>query len=281
LSKINRFALSPSVDYDFTVGGEMFRVGCFSWYSDDLLDNLSASTAAALTGQKSVDNIRRSYPAARQRRVEPDREAKKAIRLLDQLMVANYNSMKPRVGSSIQSLTFDQAMIRAFATIKNTLYMARRGYVFETAMLARGFIEQAAWARAASRVENEKGLFEINIHKEISFAKSIYPTLGHIYGELSRYSHFDAKLHSLFYTEADGTVATLLADESTKFLAMQWPFVIIDIWLIFFEEFYISKLTKLDGLTKSGKLKKRRFPIQLFNDYFGRGAADRRYFLFS
>lgn len=73
----------------------------------------------------------------------PDQEAKQAVAMLDRLMIASYDSMKPRSDSSLQTLTFDQAMIRAFTTIRNTLHMAGRGYVFETALLARGFIEQA------------------------------------------------------------------------------------------------------------------------------------------
>ena len=276
-----KFALAPSGDYDFYIGGEIFQVGCFSWYSDDLLDNFAASTAAALTGQKSVDNIRRNYLSKRESRVTPDQEAKQAIAFLDRLMIVNYNSMKPRGDSSLQTLTFDQAMVRAFTTIRNALFMARRGYVFETALLARGFIEQAVWARGASRSETEEDLFKIDIHKQLTFAKSVYPTLGRLYGELSRYSHFDANLHSLFYTEKDGVVATRLADESTKIIAMQWPFVLLDIWLIFFEEFYRQKLPKLEGMTKSGKLRVRRFPVSLFDKYFGRSAIERRRYLFA
>jgi hypothetical protein len=146
--------------------------------------------------------------------------------------------------------------------------MARRGYVFEAAMIARGALEQIAWARGASRVSNEDELFRIDIHKEITFMKSVYPDVGRLYGELSKYSYFDAKLHSLFYTEKNGEVAVRNADRGTKFMAMHWPFRLSDVVIVVFEEFYLERLPILRALTKRGSLRKSRFTVSNMKKYF-------------
>ena len=98
--------------------------------------------------------------------------------------------------------------------------------------------------------------------------KSVYPDAGKLYGKLSDYSHFDAKLHSLFYSEKDGELAVRGADRGTKFMAMHWPFELFDVALVVFEERYLGRLPKLLALKKNGGLKKSRFTISNKSKYF-------------
>ena len=256
----------------------MFEVGCFSWYSDDLLNGIAAATVCAMTGQRSLDNVKRRYLSSspRERFCDHDAPAKTAVRMLDDHMKTSFQSMQPRRDSSLQTITFDQAMVRAFTMIKNCLMIARRGYVFESALIARGCIEQICWARGASRALSEEDLLKIKVQKEVTHSKTVYSSLGRFYGELSQYSHFDARLHSLFYTEDEESLATLLTNRKTKFVAMQWSFVLIDLWGVVFEEFYRNELSVLKFLRKNGELRKARFAEKLFSEYFGSGMASRR-----
>lgn len=268
-----KFSLCPQGDYDFFLGSETYQVGCFFSYDDDLLDGIAAALAANLTGLRSIDRIKKQISGHRSKMIDHDSPAKLTLLELEKHLVNSYLALKPRLAASMAEVVFDQAIVRVLTTIRNSLYLARRGYVFETAMVARGALEQIAWARGASRAASEDELFKIDIHKEITFMKSIYPNCGKLYGELSRYSHFDAKLHNLFYAANDGEIAVRMADRGTKFMAMHWPFKLSDVLVVVFEEFYRDRLSVLRGLTRQGVLRKIRFPMAHMKKYFS-GVSD-------
>ena len=246
----------------------MFQIGCFSWYSDDFLDGIAAAAISELTGQKSLDRLRRQYSGYRASFVDHDEPAKRAVALLNQHMISSFAALQPRICTGLSQVVFDQAIVRAFKTIEVALYLARRGYLFETAMVSRGFIEQVVWARGALSINVEDDLFRIDHHKEISKSKATYPTIGRIYGELSRFTHFHADLHHHFYSVDGEKYVVRQADRDTKRLSMRWPFLLVDIWLIVFESAYRTKIPTLLGLTKAGKIRKARFAKALYDNYF-------------
>ena len=212
--------------------------------------------------------MRKQFSGISRSAIDHDAPAKQTLLDLEQHFVQSYSAMKPRDGSNWQNIVFDQAIVRVLTTIKNSLYLARRGYVYETALVARGALEQIAWARGAKRSISENDLINLRVQRELGKLKSVYPSVGKLYGTLSKYSHFAADTHNLFYAKNNGELAVRMADRGTKFISMNWPFILSDICLVVFEEVYLQNIPILRGMTRSGKLRKSRFPMKYYKAYY-------------
>ena len=210
----------------------------------------------------------KKYCREKRENFDHDAPIKLALNRAHQTVLDRYKSFHPRSDTTLQTVVFDQAFYRAFGTLKTVVYLARRGLLYETALVARGFIEQVAWARQAGDCVSEDELFKLSIHRSVTALKSIYPTAGQIYGRLSKLSHFDATTHSNFYGELDGGVATVFASRETKFSAMVFSFVLIDLWLTVFESFYPPKSGESVVKTQLGSFRSKRLAVHQFGKYY-------------
>jgi hypothetical protein len=218
-------------------------------------------------GNNSIDYTRKRYIDDMPIFEDFDGDLKRCVHSSIQHLEDFYRALRPRGASSFQLVTFDQAIIRATGTLEHALRLARRGAVFETALVVRGLLEQIAWAWAASRVGVEAELFGISTTKAVTALKTLYPTVGYLYGVLSRYAHFDAELHHWFYAEQNGEIGTLFADTQTKIVASTWIFLLSDLLVAVLEDVYRKRRIKRLVLTRSG-FRKRRLAMTCFDSYY-------------
>lgn len=265
--KPHRFSLAPTGDYDFFIG-QQFEIGVFEDTPTELLRNLKAGIVAHFLGSSSIDYCKKKYVPEGSESFNIDWQLKACVSELLANVEALYASLRPREDAHVSLFAFDMALVRSTGTLQRALYLARRGYLFETALVARGCVEQLGWAWSAGQVKNEEELFQLSSSRGVGRLKEVYPSVGKLYGVLSKYSHFETALHHWLYAESGNEVATKMADASTKLMATTWLFLLSDLLGVVTETFYKSKVQPGNFLTKAGRIRKRRRTIARFDAYY-------------
>lgn len=113
---------------------------------------------------------------------------------------------KDRTGCCVGLMAAEFTLGRIITTYKSVAFNLVQGYVFESAALMRLILEQLAWAYAIRRSE-DGSFFEVSSTKCITGLKTIYPTAGKLYSQLSDYTHINPKLHPQFLDTSEDVVA--------------------------------------------------------------------------
>jgi hypothetical protein len=186
-----------------------------------------AAATTYLSGNSSVDYTLRRYGESLLRR-GPSAEDRAMFTALNDAKsevaaVAAEISNFDRVTVNWGLLAAELCLLRLTISFRCANFLIRHGYAFEAASIARLILEQIAWAFAVHRLDDES-IMNIPPSRCITDLKSILPTAGKFYGELSEYAHLHPQ-HSPQYVEIQGKRAGALS--SLKHFRWQLVFPVL------------------------------------------------------
>ncbi|MFL6857449.1 MAG: hypothetical protein ACJ8EB_06015 [Allosphingosinicella sp.] len=205
---------------------------------DALVENIYAVLIARSLGNRSVDYTRKAYGRYVPELIDRDR----AVKRLYQTHMAAYDRfyhgfLPPRSDEPLGVFAFDLTMVRARTSIELLLYAARRGYIIEVSLIARGLLEQFAYAHVVWRKDNDGDVFGLRVSKLVPRLKPVRPAVGRMYGWLSKLAHYDTSEHYQFIGDAEASTVTQRS-WAFKISALAILFAILDLKFAIFRAAY-------------------------------------------
>lgn len=183
-----------------------------------LRTDLQASLVASAMRLSSVDYARRKYV----REASPTEErAAELVRYayMDAYMEAKHQILatldrtdvegrpEPTVGEFGASAVLE----RVLSSYWSAHLLFNLGHGFEGYTVARLVLEQLAWACAAANLETVDAIEQLSANRCITQLKQVVPSVGKLYGFLSKATHIGYESHSEFLVVAAGRNAVLHA----------------------------------------------------------------------
>lgn len=233
----DRFAISPMIDLEIDICGEGW-VGLASGASDQLRKNLMASVIAEKLGYASVDYVRKTYLSD----LEPHRSSDFNLREMGTKNVGAYEEFyrsfqPPRKDAPLGVFAFDLTMVRARSALELLLVLARQGFLIEACLVARGVLEQLAYAVHVHDKLDDKDVFDVKPQALIKGMTGVCSSAGKAYGFLSKLSHYDPKMHYHFIGDEAGETVN---QRSWKFkiISSAWAFYMFYAYFEVFSHMY-------------------------------------------
>jgi hypothetical protein len=181
-------------DIEIIAHGGGFSAGISFDAPDDSRKNILAAALARQFGLRSVDYTRKTYVEPHYN-LRPERPEwlTKVIDITEESKRLVYTAAdrayrirnKP---DHVGLFAAGAALLRLPITFRTATLTIRNGFHFESALLLRLIVEQLAWIVSVRELTNAD-LFEVDPHKCVSSLKEILPSMGRLYGELSRAAH--------------------------------------------------------------------------------------------
>jgi hypothetical protein len=170
------------------------------------------------------------------------------------------------VGEFMSEVTF----VRLGFAFSAMLTLSNRGYLYETAAVARMALEQIAWAFVAKSHHSYEVVRNLSATHSIGRLKVVYPTAGRYYHWLSEHSHWAYNAHVKTLSSSEGLIEALGASCGYKAASLLATLICLDCCLAAFEAVFGDKVAKFHVLKrlKSGgyEIKRRRRTLALFNE---------------
>ena len=200
------FPLFTPEDFEADLNQGFWPIGINLDYPVELREKLTAASVAVALQYKSIDYVQKKYggqydydPGGAYRR---DRDIRtKSIGLLTSITdgIQVFRSNIPdegTIGEHLSDMTFGRipySLSRAFAE-------ADKGAIFESTVIARMIIEQLCWALKIRGSDDPDEISSTSATKSITQIAKCFPTLGRLYGWLSKHAHwsFDAHIKAAF-----------------------------------------------------------------------------------
>jgi hypothetical protein len=97
------------------------------------------------------------------------------------------------------------------------------------------------WANVAYHMQDEEEVVALKAQNCISQMKGTYPTVGRLYGYLSRYSHWGHVIHGQFLDLRGEHVGILKASVRYRAMALALCLVIVDVFVEVIKPIYLDK----------------------------------------
>jgi hypothetical protein len=213
-------------------------------------------------------------------------EARAIIRGIEDSFEERLDALNPRESEPIGLVAADMNLVRFRSTLQAAWSLAERGFLFECKALIRFGLEQIAWIWFAhSRSEKE---FTSKMGNEcINSAKSVYPTIGKIYGIMSKFAHWHPEEHWRFTGEsaAGKPISVIHVTSYYKMYAVCYTLLLADVFLSIFERIYLGRITKNMIVNNTGKFIAERETItyvkRLMDLYESEGDLKKTHTLFA
>lgn len=251
------FPIYPSLDFDSTLFSKGWPIGISTNYEEDYLRRIAAGGVSYLIQAKSIDSIYKRSHSEVSFQKDEHRMDKRVSSVIDDMLKIfeqNHRRIGSRKTTCVGHFAFDLNMVRLPTTIRAALTLAHRGLLLEGKSLIRMGVEIVAWAWAVRNME-EDAIMRTQAQRAVSSLKNVYPTVGRIYGLLSHFAHWIPSEHHRIAKLDPNTNDVLVVSANTKFKAILLLYVLIllDIFLVVFENYYVSKdlnFTSIDVETK-------------------------------
>lgn len=231
-----RFSISPLVDAEIDAGGEGW-VGLTPFASHTLRQNVTAAVIAEKMGYASVDYVRKTYLSDMEEYAARDESLRILARRHHYLYDEFYRAFAPRTDAPLGVFAFDLAMVRARGSLELLVAVARQGFLIEPALIARGLVEQFAYAAYVWNKTENAEVFEVQPQNLIRHLTQVCPTAGRAYGLLSKVAHYNPKGHYHFIGDSEGSTVNQRSWRF-KILSSAWVFFIFELKFIVFQKFY-------------------------------------------
>lgn len=152
----------------------------------------------------------------------------------------------------------DAALRRLQGTFYSAGLLFRIGFMFEARAVARTILEQVAWAYAVRNLEDAQIAKNVSATKSITELKSLLPSVGRLYGELSSDTHLGLLEHRRFL-DLSGTRAKVKLTHGAR--SLHSGLVLLDLadyWAVVYEVTQKDYMTALENWeTSDGQLQLR------------------------
>ena len=121
---------------------------------------------------------------------------------------ASFGLDLPKKKNSFEDLSI-QFFFRNLASFDAAKRLSELGYLCEVAVILRSALEQFAYAEEIWGKSGGEDLESFRPNRSISWVKQHAPSIGKLYGLLSKYAHFEFDHHTHFFARSSETVHTL------------------------------------------------------------------------
>ena len=271
------FPISKIVDYDFHFQNSLWRVGADSHSPQRFRDKLAAAIISEQLGLKSLDHIMNTY-------IHLEDKIETTIDRLDiriKYFIENsMNAFESQIDNLAKSygtgnrldvfgtLICEWTLSRCKFSMSCLLLHYQQGALFEGVSIARFMIEQIAWAHSIQGIADEEAVLKISAQAAISNFKKIRPSVGNMYGWMSKHAHWNIDAHKKSMISRGGGVGHLFA---SPFFKVQISIIMIyilnlayfSVWDLYSEEMKNFQNERGSAITS---LKNIRFASEKFLD---------------
>jgi hypothetical protein len=146
--------------------------------------------------------------------------------------------MHSRDKSTIGLIGSDISMFRIPPMLDSARLLANRGMLLETLPILRLCLEMLAWACRASRLEEERDVFNLKAQQCIPYLKNIYSTSGLIYGYLSKFTHWGHSIHGVFLNFEEDKAGIIYASVKYRAISLSLIVLLVDIFVASLSHIY-------------------------------------------
>jgi hypothetical protein len=122
-------------------------------------------------------------------------------------------------------------LVRAPYVINTARMLANRGQLLEVLPLLRLCLEMICWANTSFYIQDEDKIVALKAQNCFSNLKLVYPSVGKVYGYLSKYAHWGHMIHGEFLDFSEEKVGVLMASARYRAIALALCLVILDIFV--------------------------------------------------
>jgi hypothetical protein len=224
-------------DMEIMVGDYLYQVIIPYDAPEELITNVTAAVVATSGRFKSIDYVRKEYqrywncPGI-------DKERKEFLlasnKIKEEIISVSEIFTNGVVRSShLGLLAAEGSLLRLSASFKVALFLAKKGFVFESLTICRLILEQIAWALCIHK--NEEEIIKTDASKCITGLKKIVPTSGRLYGFLCKMTHVSPEYHGEYLKEQNGTMAVIYSSKKSSYSAVFCILQLLDLYRIISE----------------------------------------------
>lgn len=140
------------------------------------------------------------------------------------------------------------ALERLVASFKSVHLLYRLDHSTDADAIARVIVEQMGWAHVAAPLDDLDQIDRIKPPKTITSLKTLYPTTGDLYGQLTRTTHLDLAQHQARFERRDGT-NRITQQEPVLIHGTLALLILADVWLAVWESSQARYLASLHHVT--------------------------------
>jgi hypothetical protein len=143
-------------------------------------------------------------------------------------------------------------LMRSKSTLRACRILLKLGHGAESFILARGLLEQIAWAFATCHAKTPEELEAVTAPKAVSKLSRLIPLTGRLYGFLSDAAHINPRHVKRYIDFSDGPMKGIVAGAiSDKLFCAEILLHLIDAETIVAEHIYEEYLPVLETLSKN------------------------------
>lgn len=160
---------------------------------EGLKQNLTAAAKAHSLGLGSIDYVMKRYGPWQANKVESQSGSHTKDMLNKSIVevgevIGRFASVENKPGI-LGLVAAGGALHRLHSSFRAASLMIRLGYVFESFVILRLILEQAAWAYAVHEIDDEDAFRKVSSTKAVTKLKRFLPYVGPVCGLLSDYAH--------------------------------------------------------------------------------------------
>lgn len=187
------YSVSKLLDDFVAVSDFQFMLLLPSGVPAELKQNLIAAAKAHSLGLRSIDYVLKRYGPWQVGEDESQSESHtknmldKSVEEVGEI-IERFTSVENKPGV-LGLVAAGGALHRLHSSFRAASLMIRLGYVFESFVILRLILEQAAWAYAVHEIDDEDAFRKVSSTKAVTKLKRFLPYVGPVYGLLSDYAH--------------------------------------------------------------------------------------------
>jgi hypothetical protein len=262
----DQFQIQSEVDLDFVIGQKVgYPVGMQREAPAEFRRRVLAGLVSYQLRLKSIDHALKRY-------VEPDLYESEDLLLGDAVSdylresvtvlmeeLRNLHTEHPAFGTFGAEIT----LYRLPHSLDTARMLSNRGLLLEVLPILRLCLEMMAWSNCAFHMQSEDDVTGLKAQSCISELKSVYETVGKIYGYLSKFSHWGHIVHGHFLDITPERIGVLNASVRYRAMALALCLVILDILVEVVRGLYPERsnalITKVQGVAdRSGERRTHR-----------------------
>lgn len=242
------FRIQSAVDLDFVIGQDFgLPVGTARQSPPEFRRRILAALLSYCLQLRSMDYALKRYVEVDQYEDEPQSVGDEAsdfikhkLEILEDELITLHQP-EPTFGQFGAAFT----LLKLPSTLDLARMLANRGVLLEILPILRLCLEMVSWAAVAFHLTNEDDITRLQAQKCISRLKSIYASGGRIYGYLSKISHWEYAIHSIFIGFERERTGVLKASVQYRAMSLALCLVIFDVSVEVIRHLYAEQAKQL------------------------------------
>ncbi|WP_299870329.1 hypothetical protein [uncultured Hoeflea sp.] len=201
-----------------------YEIGVDLDYPYDLREMLTAASVTHALGNKSIDNVRKTYLGSLSYEDDPGGDKRLDRKFREGVLRSVYSEYE-RLSGRFTKLDVEphsgrfvsfHTLSRIPYSIRKTFHLADTGSLLEVIAILRMILEQMCWSLLICDIEDADIALGKSVSGSIGNAKKSVPVVGELYGWLSNHAHWHPSTHLKSFASKDGRLFHLINSSEYK-----------------------------------------------------------------